>query len=52
LSDRLLAAEERYLSDSVDTDTELQDLIKIEQNYAANAQVIRVVDDLMQLLFR
>ncbi len=52
LSDRLLAAEEKYLSDGVDTDTELQDLIKIEQNYAANAQVIRVVDDLMQLLFR
>lgn len=35
-------------SQGVDTDAELERLLRIEQNYAANAQVISVVDDMMQ----
>ncbi|MGI1662073.1 flagellar hook-associated protein FlgK [Palleronia sp. KMU-117] len=38
------------LSGGVDTDQEMQKLLLIEQAYAANAQVIRTVDDLIQLL--
>jgi flagellar hook-associated protein 1 FlgK len=34
----------------VDTDLEMQKLLLIEQAYAANAQVIRTVDELIQLL--
>jgi flagellar hook-associated protein 1 len=34
----------------VDTDAELQDLMLIEQHYAANARVMTVVDELMQRL--
>ncbi len=34
----------------VDTDQELQKLLTIEQSYAANARVIRTVDDLIQIL--
>lgn len=34
----------------VDTDQELQRLLVIEQNYAANAQVIRTADELIQLI--
>ncbi|WP_170507620.1 flagellar hook-associated protein FlgK [Ruegeria arenilitoris] len=36
----------------VDTDQELQNLMEIEQAYAANARVISVVDELMQTLLR
>lgn len=36
----------------VDTDQELQNLIEIEQAYAANARVISVVDELMETLLR
>ncbi|KUJ77686.1 flagellar hook-associated protein FlgK [Ruegeria profundi] len=36
----------------VNTDQELQNLIKIEQAYAANARVISVVDELMETLLR
>lgn len=38
------------LSDGVDTDQEMQKLLLIEQTYAANAQVIRTVDELIQIL--
>lgn len=34
----------------VDTDRELQDLMAVEQAYAANARVIRAMDDLLRLL--
>ena len=34
----------------VDTDQELQDLLRIEQQYAANAQVMSIVDELMERL--
>ncbi len=36
----------------VDTDTELQSLMQIQQTYAANARVISVVDELMESLLR
>lgn len=42
----------RQLADGVDTDEEFQRLILIEQAYAANARMIEVVDDLMQILTR
>ncbi|MEC3861285.1 flagellar hook-associated protein FlgK [Mesobacterium sp. TK19101] len=47
-----LALQEQELAEGVDTDHEMQLLLKIEQNYAANAQVIRVLDDLMQQLLQ
>ena len=40
------------LEQGVDTDQELQNLMKIEQAYAANARVISVVDELMETLLR
>ena len=43
---------ERQLADGVDTDAEIQRLLLIEQNYAANARVIQTVDDMMQTLLR
>lgn len=43
---------ERQLAEGVDTDDELQRLIVIEQSYAANARMIEVVDELMQILTR
>ncbi len=36
----------------VDTDHELQDLMQIEQAYAANARVVKVVDEMLQQLLR
>jgi len=36
----------------VDTDTEIQNLMLVEQSYAANARVIQVVDELMDTLLR
>lgn len=46
-SDALIKME---LEGGVDTDHELQDLMLIEQSYAANAKVIKSVDDLLQIL--
>ncbi len=37
-------------ADGVDTDAEMQKLMLIEQTYAANARVISIVDELMQIL--
>ena len=37
---------------SVDTDTELQNLMQIEKNYAANARIISTVDEMMDTLLR
>ncbi|MBP7003741.1 flagellar hook-associated protein FlgK [Amaricoccus sp.] len=51
-----LAARQTTLADSeanaigVDTDKELQNLILIEQAYAANARVLATIDDLLKLL--
>ncbi len=44
------ALKELELSKGVDTDAELQDLLLIEQQYAANARVMTAVDELMQTL--
>lgn len=41
---------EAELADGVDTDVELQSLLRIEQAYAANAKVIQTVDFMMQRL--
>ncbi len=49
LSDRLIDAEK--LETGVDTDTELQNILAIEQAYAANARVIQVVDQMIERLF-
>ena len=47
---KLYALKELELSAGVDTDAELQELLRIEQHYAANARVITTVDELMQTL--
>ncbi|MBE9635922.1 flagellar hook-associated protein FlgK [Salipiger mangrovisoli] len=47
---RNTALREIELSKGVDSDAELQTLIRIEQSYAANARVISVVDELLQRL--
>lgn len=39
---------EMSLADGVDTDYELQTLLKVEQAYAANAKVIQALDELLQ----
>lgn len=44
--------EERFLSEGVDTDQEMQRLMLIEQNYAANARMIQTIDDMMNTLLR
>ncbi len=44
------ALQDMQAADGVDTDAEMQKLMLIEQTYAANARVISVVDDLMQIL--
>ena len=41
---------ELELAKGVDTDAELQRLMQIEQHYAANAQVMSAVDEMMQRL--
>ena len=38
------------LRDGVDTDQEMQNLLAIEQSYAANAKVIQTVDELIKIL--
>lgn len=47
---RFTGLNEAILADGVDTDQELQELLLIEQAYAANARVIRTADELIQLL--
>ena len=47
---RNTALRELELARGVDTDQELQRLIQVEQHYAANAQVMSTVDDLMERL--
>ncbi|KMK65390.1 flagellar hook-associated protein FlgK [Puniceibacterium sp. IMCC21224] len=45
-----IALRELEAADGVSTDAELQVLMQIEQNYAANARVMNVVGDLMQVI--
>lgn len=52
LSARQTSLQEIELRDGVDTDAELQRLMQIEQGYAANAQVMSAVDEMMQRLLR
>lgn len=47
---RQAAMTELQLADGVDTDAEMQDLLVIEQAYAANARVIQTIDSLIQTL--
>lgn len=44
------AMTELQLGDGVDTDAEMQNLLLIEQAYAANARVIQTIDDLIKTL--
>jgi len=50
LTTQNLTLKELELSKGVDTDQELQRLMQIEQHYAANAQVMSTVDELLQRL--
>ncbi len=52
LSTQNTALKELEFSKGVDTDQELQRLMQIEQHYAANAQVMSVVDEMMDRLMR
>jgi flagellar hook-associated protein 1 FlgK len=45
---RLGALTDLHLADGVDTDHEMQMLLRIEQAYAANARVIQTIDKLLQ----
>ncbi len=47
---RSTLAEEETNAVGVDSDSELQALMLVEQAYAANAKVLSVIDDLMKLL--
>jgi flagellar hook-associated protein 1 FlgK len=51
-SARLAELTKQQLADGVDTDNELQNLLQMQQTYAANARMIDVLDDLMQLITR
>ncbi|WP_022704338.1 flagellar hook-associated protein FlgK [Pseudorhodobacter ferrugineus] len=47
---RATALQSLEMESGVDTDRELQDLLLVEQAYAANAKVIQTADDLIQIL--
>ena len=49
-SAELTTLKELEFAGGVDTDAELETLLRIEQSYAANAQVISTVDELLQQL--
>lgn len=51
-SARLTELTQLQLSDGVDTDQELQNLLILEQAYAANARVIQAADDMLETLTR
>lgn len=42
----------RMLSDGVDTDQETQNLLLIEQSYAANARLVQTIEDMLDMLMR
>ncbi|MHA6327132.1 FlgK family flagellar hook-associated protein [Roseivivax sp. CAU 1753] len=50
VTSRNTALKEIEFTRGVDTDVELQRLLKIEQSYAANAQILRSVDEMMNQL--
>lgn len=47
---RAEALQKMELSKGVDTDAELQDLLLVEQAWAANARVLKTVDDMIRVL--
>lgn len=47
---RAEALRDREAADGVDSDREIQDLLVVEKAYAANAQVLRTVDEMLQQL--
>lgn len=47
---RFAQLKENELADGVDTDVEMQNLLLIEQAYAANARVVQTIDELMNTL--
>ena len=49
-TDRNISLREIELSEGVDTDQELQNLMLVERAYAANAQVLQTLDDLITRL--
>lgn len=49
---RFEGLQETFLANGVDSDQELQNLLLIEQAYAANARVIQTADELIQILIR
>lgn len=49
-SARATALQSLEMEGGVDTDRELQDLLLVEQAYAANAKVIQTTDDMIQIL--
>lgn len=49
---RASEVETMLLSDGVDSDQEMQKLMMIEQAYAANAQMMKTVDEMMNTLLR
>lgn len=51
-SARLSELTQLQLADGVDTDQELQNLLILEQAYAANARVIQAADDMIETLTR
>ena len=51
-SARLSSLTEQQLAEGVDTDQEMQMLLQVEQAYAANARMLSVLDEMMQILNR
>jgi flagellar hook-associated protein 1 FlgK len=49
---RAEALRDREAESGVDTDREIQDLLVVEKAYAANAQVLRTVDEMLDQLMR
>lgn len=42
----------RFMADGVDSDAEMQKLLRYEQAYAANARVIQAIEDMMDQILR
>lgn len=51
-SSRLSTLTQEQLANGVDSDQEIQRLILVEQSYAANARMLGVLDEMMQILNR
>lgn len=49
---RLATISSRFMADGVDSDAEMQRLLQYEQAYAANARVIRAIDEMINQLLR